>query len=201
MRYSVGRTTRWVARGACVCAVLCASQAAVASGGKEFYPGDLGQAVAAIAIFGLLLFVLGKWAWGPIVRQLQDREQQIMETIENTQKHQEEAKDLVEQYKGKIDNAEAEAAEIMERSLEKAGAEGDKIIDEARREARESIKRGLADIKQAKRQAIRDMRDATAELAAEIAGSIIDDSLTPQVHDHLIDASIKAIGQRVAEES
>jgi F-type H+-transporting ATPase subunit b len=124
-----------------------------------------------------------------------------METIENTQKHQEEAKDLVEQYKGKIDNAEAEAAEIMERSLEKAGAEGDKIIDEARREARESIKRGLADIKQAKRQAIRDMRDATAELAAEIAGSIIDDSLTPQVHDHLIDASIKAIGQRVAEES
>jgi F0F1-type ATP synthase membrane subunit b/b' len=45
------------------------------------------------------------------------------------------------------------------------------------------------------------MRDVTAELAAEIASSIIDESLTPQVHDHLVDASIKAIGQRAAEES
>ncbi len=59
----------------------------------------------------------------------------------------------------------------------------------------------LADIKQAKRQAIRDMRDATAELATEIAGTIIDESLTPQVHANLVDSSIKAIGQRVAEES
>jgi len=169
--------------------------------GKGFYIGDLGQAIATIAIFGLLLFVLGKWAWGPIVRQLQDREQAIIETIENTQKHQLEAKELVGQYERKIENAEAEAAEILERALEKADSERDKIIEDARREAREAIKRGMADIKHAKRQAIRDMREATAELAAEIAGSIIDDSLTPQVHDHLVDASIKAIGQRASEES
>jgi F-type H+-transporting ATPase subunit b len=169
--------------------------------GKEFYPGDLGQALAAIAIFGVLLFVLGKWAWKPIVRQLQDREHAIMETIENTQKHQLEAKELVGRYERKIENAETEAAEILERSVANAGLEGEKILEEARREAREALKRGLADIKQAKRQAIRDMREATAELATEIAGSIIDESLTPQVHDHLVDASIKAIGQRVAEES
>jgi F-type H+-transporting ATPase subunit b len=181
--------------------LLLTCEAALASGGPEFYPGDLGQAIAAIAIFGLLLFVLGKWAWGPIVRQLQDREQAILETIETTQRHQGEAEDLLSQYKNKIDNAETEAAEILERSLKNAGSEGEKVIEAARQEARESVKRGLAEIKQAKRQAIRDMREATAELATEIAGAIIDESLTPQVHDNLVDASIKAIGQRVAEES
>jgi F-type H+-transporting ATPase subunit b len=181
--------------------VLFASEAARASGGKEFYPGDLGQAIAAILIFGILLFVLGKWAWGPIVRQLQDREQDILETIETTQRHQKEAKELVEQYEGKIESADTEAAEILERSLERAGLEGEKIIEAARQEARESIKRGLAELKQAKRQAIRDMRDATAQLATDIAGCIIDESLTPQVHDHLVDASIKAIGERASEDS
>ena len=196
MQHPVGRTIRWVAGAVCACVLLLTSEAAVASSGKEFYPGDLGQAIAAIAIFGLLLFVLGKWAWGPIVRQLQDREQDIIETIETTQRHQQEAQELLEQYQGKIDNADTEAAEILERSAQNAGVEGEKIIEAARQEARESVKRGLAEIKQAKRQAIRDMRDATAQLATEIAGAIIDDSLTPQVHNHLVDASIKAIDRR-----
>ncbi|MBL7219084.1 MAG: F0F1 ATP synthase subunit B [Phycisphaerae bacterium] len=201
MRYPVDRTTRWVATVLCVCVVLCATRAVWAGGGKEFYPGDLGQAIAAILIFGVLLFVLGKWAWGPIVRQLQDREQDIISTIENTQRQQREARELLEQYQGKIENADTEAEEILARSVENAGVESEKIIEAARQEARESVKRGLVEIKHAKRQAIRDMRDATAELATEIAGCIIDDSLTPQVHNHLVDASIKAIGQRAAEES
>ena len=201
MRYPAGRTTRWVAGALGVGVLLLTAEAVWAGGGKEFYPGDLGQAIAAILIFGLLLFVLGKWAWGPVVRQLQDREQDVIATIESTHRHQQEAEELLEQYKGKIENADSEAEEILERSVENAGVEGEKIIEAARQEARESVKRGLAEIKQAKRQAIREMRDATAELATEIAGAIIDDSLTPQVHDHLVDASIKAIGQRAAEES
>ena len=201
MPYPVDRTTRWTATALCVCVVLCATQAALAGGGKKFYPGDLGQAIAAILIFGLLLFVLGKWAWGPVVRQLQDREQDVIATIESTHRHQQEAEELLEQYKGKIENADTEAEEILARSVENAGAEGEKIIEAARHEARESVKRGLAEIKQAKRQAIREMRDATAQLATEIAGCIIDDALTPQVHNHLVDASIKAIGERAAEES
>ena len=200
MQHQVDRTIRRVAIAVCAFVIMLTSEAALASGG-DFYPGDLGQAIAAVAIFGLLLFVLGKWAWGPIVRQLQDREQGIIETIESTQRHQQEADDLLAQYKGKIDSAETEAAEILDRSVKSAGVEGEKLIEAARQEAREVLKRGLADIKQAKRQAIRDMRDATAELATEIAGTIIDESLTPQVHNHLVDASIKAIGQRVAEES
>ena len=200
MQQQMDRTIRRVACAVCTLAVLLGADAALGSG-KEFYPGDLGQALAAIAIFGVLLFVLGKWAWKPIVRQLQDREQDVIQTIESTQKHKQEAQELLEQYKRKIENAEAEAAEILERSAEKAGVEREKIIEAARQEARESSKRGLSEIKHAKRQAIRDMRDATAELATEIAGTIIDESLTPQVHDHLVDASIKAIGERASEES
>jgi F-type H+-transporting ATPase subunit b len=200
LRYQIDRTIRRVATALCALVLLLFCDAALASGG-DFYPGDLGQAIAAISIFGLLLFILGKWAWGPIVRQLQDREQSIIDTIESTQKHEREAKDLATQYQVKIERAQAEAEDILARSVENAANEGEKIIDAARQEAREALKRGVAEIKQAKRQAIRDMRDATADLATEIAGTIIDESLTPQVHANLVDSSIKAIGQRVAEES
>ena len=201
MRYPVDRTTRRVAGVVCVCAVLYAAQAAVAGGGKEFYPGDLGQAIAAILIFGLLLFVLGKWAWGPIVRQLQDREQDVIATIESAKRREEEAQGLAEEYKGRMENAEAEGEKIIARSRRDSEVEGEKIIDAARLEADESVQQGLADIQQAKRQAIREMRDATAQLAADIAGRVIEDSLTPQMHNELMDASIKAIGRRAAEDS
>ena len=201
MQYYVDRTIRLFAGGACACVVLLTPQAVFAGGGNKFYPGDLGQAIAAILIFGVLLFVLGKWAWGPIVRQLQDREHDIVETIESTRRFEGEAKSLLEEYKGKIENAETEAEEILAQAVREAEVEGEKIIDIARREARESVQKGLIEIKKAKKEAIRDMRDATAQLATDIAGCIIDESLTPQVHKHLVDASIKAIGQRAAEDS
>ena len=201
MRYPVDRTTRWFAGAFCVCAVLYAAEAAVAGAGKDFYPGDLGQAIAAILIFGLLLLVLGKWAWGPIVRQLQDREQDIITTIESAKRREEEARSLAEEYKGRIENAEAEGEKIIARSRRDSEIEGEKIIDAARREADDSVQDGLAEIQRARRQAIREMRDATAQLAADIAGRVIEDSLTPQVHDELVDASIRAIGQRTAEDS
>jgi F-type H+-transporting ATPase subunit b len=197
----VDRTTRWGAGAICACVILFAVEAAHAAGGKPFYPGDLGQAIAAVLIFGLLLFVLGKWAWGPIVRQLQDREQDIVETIESTQRFESEAKSLLEEYKSKIENADAEVEEILARAARDAVAESEKIVETARNEARESVRKGVKDIKKAKAHAIRDMRDATAQLAAEIAGCIIDESLTPEVREHLVDASIKAIGERVAEDS
>ncbi|MCP4376771.1 MAG: F0F1 ATP synthase subunit B [bacterium] len=184
-----------------MCVVLCASGVAEASGGEGFYPGDLGQAIATILIFGLLLFVLGKWAWGPIVKQLQDREQDVISTIEGAQKHEREAKSILQQYTTKMENADSEAEKIIAQAIVDADTESGKIIEAAKRKAYGTVQNGRAEIKRAKTQAIRDMRDATAQLATDIAGCILDESMTPQVRDHLVDASIKAIGERAAEDS
>ena len=49
------------------------------SGGFDF--GTLGQAGASLFIFAVLLFILGKWAWKPIISQLEQREKSIADTI------------------------------------------------------------------------------------------------------------------------
>ena len=61
--------------------LLIAGIAQAAGEDGQFNPGDLGQAIIAIAIFLLLLLVLGKFAWGPIIAQLRSREDRIGQSI------------------------------------------------------------------------------------------------------------------------
>jgi len=180
--------------------VLCAAGDALANGG-DFYVGDLGQAIAAILIFAILLFVLGKWAWGPVARQLQVREQDVADTIKNAHRREKEARDLADHYKTRMDNAESEAQEIIAGSRKQAQDAREEMIELARIEAQKSVKQAHVEIEQAKGQAIREMRGATAQMAADIAGRIIKTSLTPEMQQELVDSSIKEIGRKAAEES
>jgi len=180
--------------------VLCAPGTALAAGG-DFYVGDLGQAIAAILIFAVLLFVLGKWAWRPIIRQLQVREQDIADTIKHAQHREQEASDLAEHYKARMETAESEAAGIIAGSRKQAEVTREEIIETARIEAEKSVKQAQVEIEHAKGQAITEMRHATAKLATDIAGRVIAGSLTPQMQSELLDASVREIGQKAAEES
>ena len=101
---------RWLAAAAYAACVLlgCASaMAAEGEGGASSGAGDLGQAIATVVIFLLLLAVLGRWAWRPIVSQLQQREQRIADTISAAQKREKEAQDLLESYRKRLDSVAA----------------------------------------------------------------------------------------------
>ena len=52
------------------------------AGGGGPFAGDIGNALWTLLIFGLVVFILGRFAWGPILKGLQSREDFIRESIE-----------------------------------------------------------------------------------------------------------------------
>jgi len=167
---------------------------------KGYYPGDLGQALAVIVVFVLLLLILRKWAWKPIVTQLRRREQDILESLEAAQRREREASQLLDHYKARLERAEAEAQQLLDNTRQEAEKIRAITLDSARAEAERSAERARADLERAKQHALRELRDATAEMASEIAGKVIRRELSPEDKKRLLEQSLEEIKKRASQE-
>ena len=83
---------------------------------------NLGLSIWTIAVFVLLLFILKKFAWGPILGAVQDREDRLRSTLESAASEREESTKLLEQYRKQMLEARREAQDLIVKAKE-AGAE------------------------------------------------------------------------------
>lgn len=167
-----------------------------AEGGFDF--GDLGQAIASLIIFGILLWILGKYAWKPIVKQLENREKGIAEKLDHAQKRQEESERLLAQYQARLNEAQAQAQALMNEARKEASSARETILQAAQADAQKTATSLRQEIEQAKQEAMRDLYDRTAGLATEIAGKILRRTLKPEDHRQILDESLSEIRQQAS---
>ena len=183
-----------------VLAALWAPASALAGEGKvEFYPGDLGQAIAALLIFIVLLAILGRWAWKPLIVQLRRREESIASAIERSEAQQREAEDLLNHYRSRLESVEVEAKGLLDRGRRQADTEREEILAAARADAQQATARAREEIERAKRTALEDLQRTTAQLATEIAERVLVANLDEAQHDRLMEDALGEIRQAMAE--
>ena len=141
-------------------------------------------------IFGVLLAVLYKFAWGPIVEGLELREKKMADDIEGARAANEKAQAQLAAYDAKIAGAESEVAALIAEAKNDALAAKDKIMADASQEAQRTKDRALADIEAAKNAAVRDLAESSVDSAVSLAGSIVGRSLDKKDHKDLIEKSI-----------
>src|SRR4051794_29717245 len=69
-----------------------------AAGGNNPFAGDFGNALWTVVVFVVVLIVLGKFAWGPILKGLQARESYILESLEKAKTERETAEARLKEY-------------------------------------------------------------------------------------------------------
>ncbi|MGB2820809.1 MAG: F0F1 ATP synthase subunit B [Phycisphaerae bacterium] len=180
--------------------VLAVGGSVWAEGDKPSPYGDLGQALTLLVIFGLVLLILGKFAWKPVISQLQRREQEIGERLRDSERREREAKDLEAHHRARLARAEAEAKQVLAESVEEAAKAREDMLAAAREEGGKSIEAAKAEIDQFKKAALEDLQQAMAGLAVDIAGEIIRDELSPERRDALAEQSLERIRRRAARD-
>lgn len=158
--------------------------------------GDAGQALASLAIFAVLLFILGRYAWKPVVAQLRRREEAIAAVIERAEKREQESRELLEHYRQKLESVEGEARTILTQARQEAVEAREKIILVAQEEAKRSAQAVREEIEYAKRSALRELREVTAEMAIELTERVLGRTLSPQDQSRLIEESLAEISQQ-----
>jgi len=175
------------------------TSALAGQGGEQFYPGDLGQAIAAVLIFIVLLAILGRWAWKPLIAQIRRREESIAEAIKRSRAQQREAEDLLNHYRGLLERAEAKVKSLLERGRREAAVEREEILAAARAEAQQAAARAREEIERAKREALKDLQQTTAQLAADIAERVLAGYVDEVEHNRLMEGALGEIRRAMAE--
>lgn len=161
------------------------------SAAQKLFRGDIGNIIITLVIFFVLLGVLGKTAWKPLLGVLEQRERTIRDSLEQAQRERHEAQELLKQYTVRIDRARLEASAIVDEGKRDAEAVRRRIQDEARREADEMIARARREIQLATDAAVKSVYDQAADLAVQVAGRIIHKELRPDDHRALVNESLE----------
>ncbi|MGD9721739.1 MAG: F0F1 ATP synthase subunit B [Pirellulales bacterium] len=147
---------------------------------------DPDLALWTLVVFVILLIVLGKFAWGPIIAGLERREKSISDHIADAQRNHEEAKKLLGDYEKKLALAANEVRELLEEARRDAEHTKQSILAEAKAGAEAERNRALHDIDAATEGALKSLAERSAELAIDLAGKILQSKLSPADHERLI---------------
>ncbi|MBI3836307.1 MAG: F0F1 ATP synthase subunit B [Planctomycetia bacterium] len=147
---------------------------------------DPDLAIWTAVVFVVLLVVLKKFAWGPIIQSLETREQTIANHIAEAQRNHEEAKRLLAQYERKLAQAANEVRELMEEARRDAEHAKQAILAEGKAGAEAERARALHDIEAAADQAMESLAERSAQLAIDLAGKILQARLSKEDHTRLI---------------
>lgn len=164
---------------------LLASEAAAAGGGGPF-SGDVGTALWTLVIFALVVLVLGKYAWGPLLSGLQARERFIREALESARRDREAAEARLKEYEQKLATARDEATAVLDEARRDAEALKRTLEADGRAEGQRMIERAKREIGIAADTAVKQIYDTSARLATELAGKILQREIRPEDHERLI---------------
>lgn len=151
---------------------------------------DPDLAIFTMVVFVVLLLVLSKLAWKPLMSGLDQRERSIADMIENAQRNQQESEQRLREYERKLHAAAVEAQEIVARARRDAETVGQQLLAEARDDAQRERVRALADIDAAKTAAVREIAQRSTDLAFSLARKMIQKELRPEDHAELIRDSL-----------
>jgi F-type H+-transporting ATPase subunit b len=167
----------------------------LASEGKGGSPNPLifepDLAVFTAIIFLVLMAVLWKFAWGPIMQGLRKREEAIAEEIASAERSNEEAKDLLTQYESRLGEAADEVRSLLDQGKKDADAQRQQIIADAQDAARAEKERAVREIDVAKNEALSELAEKSVDTAVDLAGRIVGKQLQAADHTRLIQEALE----------
>lgn len=165
-----------------------------ATGGEESFING-GDIIFQLLAFLILLALLRKYAFGPLMGIMKQREEHIANEIKSAEENHLEAKKLAEEQREMIKQSRVEASQLIENAKKLGEEQKDEIIRLARSEAERLKESAKQEIQTQKEQAITALREQVASLSVLIASKVIEKELSEQDQEKLINEYIKEVGE------
>ena len=154
---------------------------------------ELAQVFTQIIAFLLFLWVLRKFAWGPVMAMLEERRSRIKAEFDKIDNLEKEVNDLKEKYQTKIDEIEKEARELRLQEIKRGKEICDKMQEDAKHmisQEREQLEQQLA-VEMAKAKV--ELRDFIVDLTINASSKLLHQSMDDETHRHLVDEYVRQV--------
>jgi F-type H+-transporting ATPase subunit b len=152
-----------------------------------------GLMIWTIICFLITLFVLQRYAFGPIQKMIDERRERIRRSIEEADRAREEARKLLEEHRALIGQAKSDAEEILSEARRIADSQRERVREEVEADRQRRLEETHRQIEQATASALGEIRREVASLSLLAAEKITRKSLTGADQQRLIDEALAEI--------
>ena len=128
-------------------------------------------------VFFLFLFILRKFAWKPILQSLEEREASISKSIDDAEKAKQSLEAAMQEQRKLIDEGRAKASDAINGARNDATAAAEEIRQKAKAESEKLITDARKEILQQQEEAIGDLRAEAGSLSVLVASKLLDTDL------------------------
>lgn len=155
----------------------------------------VGDMLVQLFFFLVLLMLLKKFAWGPLMDKMQEREDYVAGEIESAEKSRLEAEKASTDAATQLNQVKQDAQKMIEDAKTAGIKQEQDIVESARKEADRIIQAAQADIQNEKEQALQALQDKVASLSVLIASKVIEKEISEKDQEQLINDYIKEVGE------
>jgi F-type H+-transporting ATPase subunit b len=147
--------------------------------------------IAQIVNFLVLLFVLWKFAYGPVLAMLEKRQKKIEKGLKDADDAHKKLEESAEKQKEILKNARTEAKDIVEKAREQAEKAKSEIALEAKVQAEKIITVAKAEIEQEKQKTINEIKSEIGGLVVAATEKIVGEKMDSEKNRELIEKAIE----------
>ena len=129
--------------------------------------------IAQVVNFIILLWVLAKFAYKPLLKAMDDRRTKIVKDMDQADHARKDAEALKAEYVTQLKNAKKEANDIISKANAMAQELHDEALANAQKEREELLAFGRQTVEMEKKKALLDVREQIIALSTEIAGRVL----------------------------
>jgi F-type H+-transporting ATPase subunit b len=146
--------------------------------------------LAQILNFFVLLYLMKRFAYGPILKILEDRRKKIEKGLKEADDAHKKLVEMTEKEKAVLSSAKKQAQEILAKAQEIAGQNKEEIMTIAKKQSAEILKNTEKEIEKSRKKMIQEMKQELGELISMVSEKITRVSLDKKQHHVLIDKAI-----------
>jgi F-type H+-transporting ATPase subunit b len=159
---------------------------------SDLYPEASELIVGAVA-FGIVFFFMWKWVLPRVNEMLAERRTQIQGQLESAEETRQQAEQELADYRTQLANAREEGNRIIEEARTTADQLRRDIQANAEQEAQNTVARAQEEIRAERDRVFNELRAQVGEIAVDLAGRVVGQSLDKQTHEKLIDDYIEQV--------
>ena len=159
--------------------------------GNPLLEASPGLMIWTLVIFGITLFILKRYVFGPVGQAIEKRRTDIAQSIDEAERSRDEATALLEDYRTRLAEARREADALRDQGRKEGERQGQEIVTQAHAQRERVLADAETQISAEARSAASGLRDQVATLALLAAEKVSRRSLSDDDHRRLIEEAIE----------
>lgn len=160
---------------------------------EDLLKPDYGVMVLTVCNFLLLVYLLKKFAWNPIINGLEKREQQISDDKKQAQEARAAAENLKRELDEKLAQISDEAAKRVAEAVKMGETQKEQLLSAAKEQSERLLEQAKAQIEAEKNKALADVRGEIVRTAVLAASQVVQQQMSEESAKNVVDRVLKEI--------